>query len=325
MFAPERQERPQDFARTKAVGPMLDAFLPGNEHLTPPEVFAIREPGTAPNTPGWRVRVVPNRFPALRVEEELRREAFGLYEKASGLGAHEVIIETPDPRQELGHQPLENVLNVLRAWRQRIVDLAQDVRFEHILIFKNVGWIAGASVAHPHSQLVALPILPRAVKEKTHNACEYYQRTGESLFAELLRGELAEGVRIVHENDGFLVFCPFASRMPFELCVLPKRQSPDFHVQSDVELALCADALRTGLAKIASAVEDPAYNLALTIGPLRRDASKNGEFIQAGFCWHIEILPRLSGIAGFELGTGFYMNTVFPEEAAATLRAAPVS
>jgi UDPglucose--hexose-1-phosphate uridylyltransferase len=320
VFAPERKQRPQDYKHQDLPPTSVDAFAAGNESYTPPELYAVRPPDSAPNSPGWRVRVVPNRFPALRIEGNLDPEAVGFYDKMNGIGAHEVIIETPEPTLALEDQSLENVTEVLNAYRVRMLDLMKDARFRYILIFKNVGPLAGASLAHAHSQLMAMPVTPRTVKDKLRTAQEYFEKKDRNIFEDILRDEIKTGDRMVYENNGFAVFCPYASRFPFELAIFPKRQSPDYHSLDAHELVLLADALRVGLGKLGRGLGQPDYNLILHTGPVRRSRKNYWTSIDFDFRWHIEILPRLVGVAGFEFGTGFYINTTLPEEAAQFLR-----
>ncbi|MFH1067801.1 MAG: DUF4931 domain-containing protein [bacterium] len=322
VFSPERLRRPVHIQ----CKPQLQAaeqenpFLSGNEAYTLPEIFAIRDPGSAPNKPGWRVRVVANLFPALRIEGELEKEAFGFYDRMNGIGAHEVIIETPDPNMALDQQPIAGIADVLRAFRSRMLDLAKDTRFRYILVFKNFGAAAGATLPHPHSQLIAMPVVPIAVKEKLKAAMQYYRWKDRNLFGDILNNERKSGDRMVYENAGFSAFCPFASRFPFELCIMPRKQSPDFSSESDHNLVLLADVLKRVLQAYRRGLSAPDYNLIIHTAPLRYPRKDYWMSIDQDFWWHIEILPRMAGMAGFEFGTGFYINPVFPEESARFLR-----
>lgn len=320
VFAPERKQRPQEYGKLDLPVPATDAFAEGNESLTPPEVFAVRPQGSPANGPGWRVRVVPNRYPALRIEGSLDPEAVGFYDRMNGIGAHEVIIETPDSKKSLEELPIEGVADVLTAFKVRISDLMKDARFRYLLVFKNVGPMAGASLGHAHSQLIAMPVTPQAVKEKLDAAKNYYDLKERNIFQDILQNELRTGERVVYQNHGFVVFCPFASRFPFELSVLPRRQSPDFHTIDEHELVLLADALKTALQRLNVALGNPNYNMILHTAPVRRPRKNYWSSIEADYRWHIEILPRLTGVAGFEFGTGFFINTTLPEEAAQFLR-----
>ncbi|HSI85438.1 MAG: DUF4931 domain-containing protein [Candidatus Methylacidiphilales bacterium] len=320
VFAPERKQRPIDFEGPELPLPKVDAFSAGNERLTPGEVYAVRPHGSAPNTPGWRVRVVPNRYPALRIEGELNPEAVGFYDRLNGIGAHEVIIETPDPKMALEDQTLEGVADVFQAYRTRMLDLMKDSRFHYLLMFKNVGPQAGASVSHAHSQLMALPVVPMHIKDKLQISLNYFEEKDRNIFEDILRNEVKAKERIVYENQGFVVFCPFASRFPFELSIFPRRQSPDFHTVDGHEMVLLADAVKNALSRLKIALGTPNYNMIVYTAPVRRPRKNYWSTIDFDFRWHIEILPRLTGIAGFEFGTGFFINTTLPEEAAQYLR-----
>jgi len=268
---------------------------------------------------------VPNRFPALRVEGDLEKEAIGFYDRMNGIGAHEVIVETPHPKLPLEKQSLQGVTRVLEACRSRILDLSKDIRMHYILIFKNQGARAGATMPHAHTQLIALPVTPIVVKEKLMAARAYYLEKDRNLFEDILKAERKAGDRVVFENDGFTAFCPFASRFPFETCLMPRRQQADFHATSDADLVHLAEALQKTLASYATALNHPDYNLILHTAPFRRSRRPDSwTTIDADFRWHIEILPRLTGVAGFEFGTGFYINPTLPEEAANVLREAIV-
>jgi UDPglucose--hexose-1-phosphate uridylyltransferase len=319
-FAPERQRRPQDFKTAVLQRGNLDPFAEGNERLTPPEVFAMREKGTDPNGPGWRVRVVPNRYPAMRIEGQLSANPEQLYDRMTGIGAHEVIIETPERDLGLEELPLTAIAEVLATYRERILDLDRDSRFQLIYIFKNVGPSAGASLAHAHSQLVALPMIPPLIEGKLARAREHYLRTQRSIFSDMIHSERTAGTRLVAENDGYFLFCPFASRFPFELAILPKRHHPDYVSCSPTELHDLAEVLRFALQRLNQVLDDPGYNLLLHTAPLRRPNTERFASASYDYCWHVEIVPRFNSLAGFEIGLGTYINTVFPEDAARSLR-----
>jgi UDPglucose--hexose-1-phosphate uridylyltransferase len=322
VFSPERLRRPNQFEFIHKEEPehASNPFAVGHESFTPPEVYAIREPDSSPNQPGWKVRVVPNRFPALRVEGNLNKEAIGFYDKMNGIGAHEVVIETPDPNQSLEQQPLSGILDVLKSIRTRMLDLMKDSRFKYLMVFKNVGAQAGASQNHAHTQIIALPVIPLTIKEKLNPCREHFVEKDRNLYEDILLNELREQERMVYENAGFGVFCPFASRFPFEVLFLPKQQHADFHACADHELVLLADALQKVLMAYRLGLNQPSYNLILHTAPVRHGKGTRWHTLDFDFRWHIEILPRMSGIAGFEFGTGFHINSVLPEEAARFLR-----
>lgn len=320
VFSPERLRRPIEFKLETLENPEENPFLPGNEHFTPNEVFAFRNEGTEPNKEGWRVRVVPNKFPALRIEGELEREAVGFYDLVSGIGAHEVVIETPDPGQALELQELSGITEVLTAYRSRMNDLSRDQRFRYIIAFKNVGPLAGASLSHPHSQIIAIPVTPITIREKLEAAQSYFEKKDRNIFADILRNERKTRDRMVYENAGFTAFCPYASRFPFEVCIMPRKQSPDFPKASDHDLVLLADVLKRVLTAYRVGLNAPDYNLIINTAPIRRPRKGYWSTLDFDFRWHIEILPRMAGVAGFEFGTGFHINPTLPEEAARFLR-----
>jgi UDPglucose--hexose-1-phosphate uridylyltransferase len=326
IVATERGKRPSDFAPQPAEtpDPAKNPFAEGNEHMTPPEIFAFRDPKSKPNGPNWQVRVVPNKFPALRIEGDIDKEGQGIYDKMNGIGAHEVIIETPNANLQLEQQPVEAIGRVLETYKIRMTDLLRDPRFRYILVFKNYGRQAGATIGHPHSQLIATPVTPKRLKEKLVGAMQYYSYKDRSIFEDILKQEIKEGTRLVYENAGFVAYCPFASRFPFEVTIIPRRQSAYFQDIHPDEILLLADAMKVTLQKLAKALNQPQYNYIVNTAPARYAHHGFWSTIDQDFRWHIEILPRLTLIAGFEVGTGFYINPTTPEEAAKYLREIPV-
>jgi UDPglucose--hexose-1-phosphate uridylyltransferase len=298
----------------------LDPFAEGSERLTPPEVYALRKEKSKPNEPGWRVRVVPNRYPAMRIEGQLEAAPVGLYDRLTGIGAHEVIIETPNADLALEDLSVTAIADIFAAYRERIIDLDRDQRFQHIYIFKNVGPSAGASLSHAHSQLVAMPLVPAFVEGKLSRAREHYLAKQRSLFSDIIHTERADGSRMVAENDGYVLFCPFASRFPFEMAIFPKRHHPEFISCTSTELHDLAEVLRFALQRLNAVLEKPGYNLLLHMAPLRRPSTERFHSSRFDYCWHLEIVPRFNSLAGFEIGLGAYINTVYPEEAARFLR-----
>jgi UDPglucose--hexose-1-phosphate uridylyltransferase len=316
IFAPERARRPHDLKKGTAAAPPSEGlcpFCPGNEHLTGPEIYALRG-GTAVNTPGWTVRVVPNRFPALRIEEDHRRHEEGpLFRFMGGCGAHEVIIETPDHERFLAQQPVEHVEFVLRTLQLRFNDLMRDTRFQTIVIFKNHGEGAGTSLRHPHWQLIATPVVPRTLRLKHAVATDYFDQTGTCLYCVLLEEELAFQQRVIGQNEHYAAIMPYAAHVPFETWILPKWHRSSFGSVEPARLRPLAELLRNVLLKLYSSLEDPDFNLTINTVP-RGDEDKRY------FLWHMEIVPRLTRPAGFEQGSGMCINTILPEEASGFLR-----
>jgi UDPglucose--hexose-1-phosphate uridylyltransferase len=314
IMATERSKRPSDFAKNREVrkgGPCV--FCAGMEDQTPPEVLSYRNHGTEPNKPGWRIRGVPNKFPALRIEGPLGKRGAGLYDLMNGIGAHEVVIETPE--HDLGMADLEprQIEEVLWAYRDRVLDLSKDERFRYVIIFKNHGAEAGASLEHPHSQLIALPILPLSVQQELRGASSYFTLKERCIFCDIVTQESEDRRRVVFENDGFIVTCPFAARFPYELLIVPKNHGSHFEHCEAPEYRALAAALKATLGALKSALSDPPFNYIIHSAPLREAPSKH-------FHWHLEITPALTKVAGFEVGTGFYINPVPPENAAEQLR-----
>ncbi len=320
IIANDRAKRPNDFVRDK-VEIRATGFCPfcfGNESKTPPEIMAYRADGSARNTPGWSLRVVPNKFPALGIEGTLNRQGEGIYDKMNGIGAHEVIIETPDHRLTLANLPTQQIENVFWAFRDRIIDLKKDRRFRYILIFKNHGEAAGASLEHTHSQLIALPVVPKRVWEEVEGAKEYYTFKERCIFCDMIRQEAESGVRLIADNEGFVAMAPFAPRFPFEIVIIPKVHQSAFEESLKYEFEQLAMILKDMLQRLDRVLEKPAYNFIIHTSPVP-DTSNDY------YHWHMEIMPKLTKVAGFEWGTGFYINPTPPEESAKFLREAAVT
>ncbi len=288
-------------------------FLAGLEQYSPHTLHQVTADGQ------WKVRVVPNRAPVLRVEGDPTRHSDGFYDHMDGLGAHEVIIETSDSRA-LEQLDLWQIEQVLAAWKLRMIDLMRDVRLRAFSVVKAVGRPAGALLPHALSQLVAMAVIPARLKRKLEVARSFYSQKKRSIFEDILSEELRTGSRVVYENHGFCVFCPYASRTPFELSVYPKRQSPDYFAITDAEVVQLADALQVALTKLNGALDHPPYQLALITAPTRTQRQDHWGSIERDFRWHIEILPRLYPSGPLELATGSWVNGVWPEVAAECLR-----
>jgi UDPglucose--hexose-1-phosphate uridylyltransferase len=317
IIATERARRPSDFNGSSPPpesAPQPCPFCPGNERFTPPEVHAHRDPGGRRDGPGWSTRVVPNKFPALQIEGGLERRGEGIYDRMNGIGAHEVIIESTDHDVELSDLPVAQIERVLLACRDRVVDLKNDLRFRYILVFKNHGEGAGASLAHGHTQLIATPIIPKVVTEELEGSLQHYRLKERCVFCDILDQELRDGRRVVTQNDGFISLEPFAPRFPFETWILPKRHVSAFEETGREEFGALASALRDTLRRLHLALNRPHYNFLIHSAPC-------GDARLPHYHWHIEIMPKLTKVAGFEWGTGFYINPTPPEEAAQYLRA----
>ena len=325
IIATERAKRPGDFGITpqKDESAKECPFCEGREHNTPKEIYAIRKHNTQPNTSGWDVRVVPSVSPILKIEGNvMNRHGVGVYDVVDGIGAHEIIIESPQHIANISELGVEHINKIINTYIARIKDLGNDKRLKYVLVFKNFGLEAGGGdINHTRSQIIATPINPKRVKEELVGARRYFEFKERCIFCDMIKQELKDGIRVVAEIDGFVVLSPFASRFPFEVWILPKRHSCDFyHIQED-EIKKLANVLKTVLSKLSKALNDPPYNYVIHTAPFR-NITKTGYWrsIDQDYHWHIEITPRLTHVAGFEWGTGFYINPTPPEDAAKFLR-----
>ncbi len=329
IITQQRGRRPQDFIlHREKLAMSACPFCTGREAKTPQEVFAVRPAGSAPNTPGWKVRVIPNKYPALGIEGNLEKRGEGIYDVMNGIGAHEVIIENPDHQRDLADLAPIEITDVLKAYRARLLDLRRDSRFRYIMIFKNHGVEAGANIPHSHSQVIAVPVTPPVISGKLSVCRDYFERKERCLMCDILHQERSDGRCIVRDDGHFVVLAPFASCMPFELRIVPRQHSHDFAMMDDQQLALLAETLKDTLLRLRSVLRDPPYNFILHNTPpmhLRLGKPAYWGSIPYDYHWHIELVPRLTKIAGFEWGTGFYMNPTPPEEAARYLREADLS
>jgi UDPglucose--hexose-1-phosphate uridylyltransferase len=314
IIAKERGKRPTDFIIEESLSKGgFCPLCPGNEKTTPPEVHRIGDPHQPPNSPGWQIRVVPNKYPALVIEGELDKEGEGLYDKMNGIGAHEVIIETPNHNEVFSDLPPEKMINVFFAFRDRIIDLSNDPRFKYVMIFKNFGRAAGASLEHSHSQIIALPILPRMIVAELAGSLSYYKYKERCVFCDIIRQELKEENRIVCQNDHFITITPYAPRSPFEMWILPKKHSSAYRTQDDTSFHALAAIFSETMWRLNTCIPGVPYNFVLHTAPIR---SESMEY----YHWHFEIMPKLTKFAGFEWGSGFYINPTPPEDAAKFLR-----
>ncbi|UCD05980.1 MAG: galactose-1-phosphate uridylyltransferase [candidate division WOR-3 bacterium] len=295
-------------------------FCEGNESRTPNEIYAVRSKGAA-NSPGWQLRVVPNINPILRVEGELQKHGVGVYDMVTGIGANEVIVETPEHITNFFELSEEQIALVMRTYRQRIEDLHKDKRMRYILIFKNHGPLAGAStMVHTHSDLIALPATPVRVKQKLSGTQEYYSYKERCLFCDIIQQEIEMGDRLIFQSEHFVVITPYASRFPFEILIVPKRHAFSYKVIDENEIKDLSRVLKVVCKTMFDILHDPPFNLILCDSPNLLPKANYWATIKSDFHWHIEITPRLYRTTGFELGTGFYINHMAPEKAAGIFR-----
>lgn len=291
-------------------------FCYGNEAMTPPEIDSFRDVHSHPNTPGWQVRVVPNKFPALKVEGELERHGVGMYDMSNGIGAHEVLIESPYHQKDICDLLNNEVENFLAMYCRRALDLVKDKRFKYVMVFKNFGAAAGASLEHPHTQMIALPMVPKNAMEEIKGAQNYFEYRERCIFCDMIRQESQEQERVIFENKHFIAFCPFVSRFPFEIWIVPKKHAYFFCHMPPEEIPSLAAILKDTIAGIKKIFPNLSYNFIVHSAPINADAGTEG------YHWHIEFMPKLTRIAGFEWGSGFYLVPTPPEVAAKLLREA---
>ncbi|MFH1335636.1 MAG: DUF4931 domain-containing protein [Candidatus Zixiibacteriota bacterium] len=297
-------------------------FCEGNEKYTPPEIYAIRAKGSKKNEPGWEVRVVPNISPALKVELELDRRAERMYDLMNAVGAHEIFIETPKHIANLAELETGQIVKVMQTYRERIFDLKKDQRLRSVIIFKNYGERAGSSpIKHAHSQLLAVSVTPKNVKEELSGAKEYFAYKERCVYCDMIRQETSVDKRVICSNDDFLAMAPFASRFSYEVWILPKKHSVDFENTSDAQFENLAALFKEVLLRLKIHLNDPPYNYIFHTGPNRtKRRGESWKTLNQDYHWHIEIMPRYTRIDGFEWGTGLYINATTPEEAAEKLK-----
>lgn len=295
-------------------------FCEGNEARVPPEIFALRAPNSAPDTPGWRVRVIPDPHPILETRGAMDDRGYGIYDVLNGIGVHELIIEHPHHAKNFPDFSPEHMQHVIEVMQHRIVEIKKDVRFRYVLIHKNYGEASAATLEHAHSHLLATPVTPRRVKTELDYARDYFEYKERCIYCDLVYMELGKKERIIIEDGDFLALTPFASRRPFEIWLLPENHETFFE-QNHNQKQL-AQLLITVMGKIYTLLRNPDYIISLHNGPNISAAARRGYWktIHKDYHWHIEIVPRLHSLTSFELGSGFSINPVAPEVAAKVLR-----
>ncbi len=318
IMASERNRRPSDFARSapRTGEPTFLSscpFCPGNEHLTPPASLTIADPATGL----WRVKAMANKYPAVTPGGDTSRKAAGgFFRSMEGSGIHEVFVETPIHNRHLHRMDEGEVEAVLQAWQQRYQAVARIPAVKSIIIFRNHGAAAGTSLEHPHSQMVATAIVPRHIRNKYEVAVSYYDDHGHCLYSDLAARELAAGTRVIMDTERYLVFHPFASHRPFETWIMPKAGRAGFDQAAAEDIEHLARVLRSTLRKLHRALDDPDFNLIIDSAPV---GEERADYYQ----WHVKIVPRITEAAGFEIGSGMFINTALPEETARSMRDLP--
>lgn len=310
IISTERARRPQAFATEPARAAAAPSpFVPGQEAQAGPQLLAYHHGENG----AWSLRVVPNRYPALRVEGVIEHQGEGMYDRMSGIGAHEVIIETPDPDVDLADLPEARIADLFWAFRDRVNDLKRDFRLRYMVMFKNHGESAGATIRHSHSQLIALPVVPHFTEEELTGSLRYFDYRQRCIYCDMLKQEIQTRSRIVWSNDSFVAFTPYASRFPFETWIVPRRHMSHFETVTDAEVRQLATTMKQVLQRLDATLERPAYNFVIHTAPAQDGPIEH-------YHWHIEVIPRVVRVAGFEWSTGIYINPTAPEEAAGFLR-----
>jgi len=313
----ERGKRPSDFSSPslKRRKSGFCPFCPGNELTTPHEIVGFRPKGKS-GISDWTLRVVPNKFPALQVEGRPGRTSEGMFGRMNGIGAHEIVIETPDHSLSLSSMSRQSAEDVLWVFYTRLNDLKKDERFKYVLIFKNEGEEAGATLEHTHSQLIALPVVPKRVQEELDSSRKYYDFMERCIFCDVVNQELSLNKRVIYQNAFYVAIAPFAPRAPFETWILPKLHESSYRSQNN-DFSQLAEILQIILRKMDKILDVPPYNFMIHTSPFTEEEN-------IYYHWHIEIIPKLTKTAGFEWGSGFYINPTAPEEAAKFMREAQV-
>ncbi len=328
IISTERAKRPDQFGSTVEKEELAPGekcpFCEGNESMTPPEICAIRKPGTKPNTPGWDVRVIPYKFPLLRIEGDLNRHGHGMYDIMDAIGAHEIVVETSKHIVEGPPSPgqVGKVFNVII---DRIKDLEKDPRIKYVMVVKNYGRAAGGGhLKHQRLQLIGTPVNLKRVKGELEGAKRYYDYKERCIFCDIIKQELGANKRVIMETKQFIAIMPFASRFPFETWFLPKEHSCDFYKTPKERSADFGELVGQTFAKLRKVIGDFPYNTVLHTAPFRRDLGKRRywDTIEHDYHWHFEVLPILTRVAGFEWGSGFYINPLPPEDACKSVKEA---
>lgn len=295
-------------------------FCETKENLTPQEIMALRKEGYPPNGDGWRVRVIPDKNPVLQIYGDINNRGIGLYDVLDGIGAHEIVIETPRHYEALADLDPDHITEVLWTYKERILDLKEDERLRYIMVHKNSGEAVGETAEHSYSFVIGSPITPKRVRDELVNSREYYQFKERCVFCDVIRQEKMTEERIIIDDGSYLAFAPFASRRPFEVWIAPQKHQTFF--EQEAEIRGLAHVLKTVLSNMFKLLNKPDYTMVLHSGPNIKAGRKRGywQTLEKDYHWHIEITPRLRSYTSFEVSAGFPVNSVAPYRAAELLR-----
>jgi len=318
IISTDRAKRPEEFGEGSTVitneSQLTCPFCPGREQNTPSEIVAYRPEGSSPNAPNWWIRVIPNMYPAVSPKGELdRKKVDKIFIKMDGVGEHEVIIETPDHFNIIPKMTVKQVEEIFLVYRERYLELAKNPRNESVIIFKNYGKNAGTSIIHSHSQIISTPIMPLHLRQKIEEAMRFFDDHGDCVYCNIIKEEAALKERVVFETENFIVLEPFAARTPFETWILPKKHESSFGSTGIESCKELAKAMQIILKKLHKSLNNPDYNYVIFSSPCHESELEY-------FHWHLKIYPRLAQMAGFELGSGIYINSVPPENATKYLK-----
>ncbi len=341
IIATERRRRPHEFENVNSgkKGSYENIpeysedcpFCPGNEYLSPNEIKSFRRYGTFPNSTGWWVRVVPNKFPALSAASGIAQgvsavknvamdftgyffpRATEIFRTKPGVGAHEVVVDTSKHNESIPSFSDKQIQELFLMYKDRYLDLRNDPRFKYIIIFKNSGVNAGTSIIHSHSQIIATPVIPLTLRNNIQQARYYFDEVGRCIFCDMIQAEIVDGRRIILQTTDFIVFHPFASMNPFETWIMPLSHEPCFANEDTNKIKALGVIVKKVISGMKGALNDPDYNFVFNNPPI---ADEKEEY----YHWSLRIIPRISMKAGFEIGTGMSINTAVPEETAEFMR-----
>ncbi|MEE4311527.1 MAG: DUF4931 domain-containing protein [candidate division KSB1 bacterium] len=295
-------------------------FCEGQESKTPNEIMAVRDNGSRKDGPEWRIRVIPDKEPVLQIYGDINSRGVGMYDVIDGIGAHEIVIETPRHNETWVDLSESQIAEILEVFQKRIIDLKKDERFRYILVHKNYGEEVGATARHSYSFIIGSPITPKRVKDELMNAWQHYNYKERCLFCDIIHQEIRDKERLIIDDGTFIAFSPFASRRPFEAWILPRRHETFFEQSKDIKPL--ASVIKQMIYKIHKCLKEPDYYLEIHSGPNLIAGKRRGywQTLVKDYHWHIEIMPRLKSYTSMETGSGFPINSVPPEEAAKILR-----
>lgn len=322
LIAPERLRRPDLHNKAQKSKSLKSKcpFCEHNESLTPKELFAIRD--NEPNTSGWKTRVIPNLYKAVQVELDDLSLRDGLFEYIPGVGAHEILIDSPRHDFDIHKLEAQSIENWLRSMIIRIEDLKKDRRLIYLSIFKNHGIGAGSTQEHPHTQIVALPVTPQREQNFLEQNMRYYRRHGRGKVEDIVYNEIQAKKRVVYDKGAFVAFCPFASAYPFEIMIAPKKSITSLEFCSRDDVLMLSECINSVFEKLSTQLGEYDYNLYFSLPPINPNFENESymSHLNRNYRFCIRIIPRIYNLNGFEIATNMSINPVLPEECAALLR-----